>query len=173
LYVLLVGKHPTASPTGTPVDQMQALVETEPERPSDAATGGYAEVAHLRGTSAQQLGRVLRGDLDNIVTQALKKEPTERYPTADAFASDLQHYLNHEPVSARADSRMYRMGKFVRRHRVGVSAVSLTVLALVAGIVGTTWQAIEAKRQRDEALYQAKRAEFEGRFAYQTMSAVA
>ncbi|HJY40182.1 MAG TPA: serine/threonine-protein kinase, partial [Steroidobacteraceae bacterium] len=172
LYVLLVGKHPTASPTGTPMDQMQALVETEPERPSDAATGGYAEVAKLRGTSAQQLSRVLRGDLDNIVAKALKKEPSERYATADAFASDLQRYLNHEPVSARADSFPYRARKFIRRHRVGVSAVSLTVLALVAGIVGTTWQAIEAKRQRDAALYQAKRAEFQGRFAYQIMSEV-
>ncbi len=156
LYVLLVGKHPTASPTGTPIDQMQALVETEPERPSDAATGGYAEVAKLRGTSAQQLSRVLRGDLDNIVAKALKKEPSERYATADAFASDLQHYLNHEPVSARADSRMYRMGKFVRRHRVGVAAVSLIALVLVAGISGTTWQAVEARRQRAEATAQAR-----------------
>ncbi len=156
LYVLLVGKHPTASPTGTPIDQMQALVETEPERPSDAATGGYAEVAKLRGTSAQQLSRVLRGDLDNIVAKALKKEPSERYATADAFAADLQHYLNHEPVSARADSRMYRMGKFVRRHRVGVAAVSLIALVLVAGISGTTWQAVEARRQRAEATAQAR-----------------
>jgi serine/threonine protein kinase len=172
LYVLLVGRHPTASATGAPIDQMQALVETEPERPSDAAIGGYAEAAHLRGTSAQQLGRVLRGDLDNIVTKALKKLPAERYATADALAADLQRYLNHEPVSARADSLPYRARKFIRRHRVGVSAVSLTVLALVAGIVGTTWQAIEAKRQRDEALYQAKRAEFQGRFAYQIMSEV-
>ena len=156
LYVLLVGKHPTASATGTPIDQMQAVVETEPERPSDAATGGYAEVAHLRGTSAQQLGRVLRGDLDNIVAKALKKEPTERYATADAFASDLQHHLNHEPVSARADSRMYRIGKFVRRHRVGVAAVTLIALLLLAGISGTTWQAIEARRQRAEATAQAR-----------------
>jgi serine/threonine-protein kinase len=156
LYVLLVGKHPTASATGTHLDQMQALVETEPERPSDAATGGYAEVAHLRGTSAQQLGRALRGDLDNIVTKALKKEPVERYATADAFASDLQHYLNHEPVSARADSRWYRMAKFVRRHRVGVTAATLIALLLIAGISGTTWQAIEAQRQRAEATTQAR-----------------
>jgi eukaryotic-like serine/threonine-protein kinase len=156
LYVLLVGKHPTASATGTPVDQMQALVETEPERPSDAATGGYAEVAHLRGTSPQHLGRVLRGDLDNILAKALKKEPTQRYATADAFASDLQHFLNHEPVSARADSRMYRMRKFVRRHRVGVAAATSIALLLVAGISGTTWQAIEARRQRAEATAQAR-----------------
>jgi serine/threonine-protein kinase len=156
LYVLLVGRHPTASTTGTPIEQMQALVETEPERPSDAATGGYAEVAHLRGTSAQQLGRALRGDLDNIVTKALKKEPIERYATADAFASDLQRYLNHEPVSARADSRLYRMGKFIRRHRVGVAAMTLIALLLVAGISGTTWQAIEARRQRAEATAQAR-----------------
>jgi serine/threonine-protein kinase len=178
LYVLLVGKHPTASPTGTPIDRMQALVETEPEPPSDAATSGYAEVAMLRGTSAQQLSRVLRGDLDNIVAKALKKEPSERYATADAFAADIQHYLRHEPVSARADSRMYRMGKFVRRHRVAVAGVSLIALLLVAGISGTTWQAVEARRQRavatskaqeserqrDMARFQAQRAEASSEF---------
>jgi serine/threonine protein kinase/tetratricopeptide (TPR) repeat protein len=156
LYLLLVGKHPTASATGTHLERMEALVETEPQRPSDAATGGYAEVAHLRGTSAQNLGRILRGDLDNIVAKALKKEPLERYATADAFAGDLQRYLNHEPVSARADSRMYRLSKFVQRHRVGVAAVTMIALLLVAGISGTTWQAIEAQRQRAEATAQAR-----------------
>ena len=100
----------------------------------------------------------MRGDLDNIVAKALKKNPLERYPTASAFADDLSHYLNHEPVSARADLVSYRMSKFVRRHRLGVGAAGVTLLALVAGITGTAWQAVAASRARDAAVAQAERA---------------
>jgi serine/threonine-protein kinase len=98
---------------------------------------------------------MLRGDLDNIIAKALQKAPADRYTTADAFAGDLKRYLNDEPVSARAESRAYRMRKFVRRHRLAVGAVVSIALVLVAGIAGTTWQAIEARRQRAEATAQA------------------
>ena len=94
----------------------------------------------------------MRGDLDNIVAKALKKQAAERYPTVAALADDLRHYLDHQPVSARADSLAYRAGKFVRRHRVAVGAASMTLLALLAGVIGTTWQAMEARNQRDRAL---------------------
>jgi eukaryotic-like serine/threonine-protein kinase len=156
LYVLLVGRHPTASPTGTPIEQMRALVETEPKRVSDAALEDYAVAAELRGMSQLQLSKVLRGDLDNIIAKALKKLPAERYGTADAFARDIEAHLHDEPVTARADSRAYRLGKFVRRHRYAVAATALIALSLVAGIAGTTWQALEAQRQKAEATAQAR-----------------
>jgi eukaryotic-like serine/threonine-protein kinase len=156
LYVLLVGTHPTASATGTPIEQMQALVDAEPLRLSDAALKGDTQAAQMRGLSPLQLARALRGDLDNIVAKALKKSPGERYATAEALASDLRRYLNHEPISARPDSPTYRLGKFVRRHRLAVGAVSSIVLVLIAGVAGTTWQAIEARRQRAEATAQAR-----------------
>jgi serine/threonine protein kinase len=156
LYVLLIGRHPTASPTGTPIEQMRALVEAEPKRLSDASLDSYPEIAQLRSTSPLQLTRALRGDLDNIIAKALKKAPAERYATVDAFARDIQNHLNYEPVTARPDSRTYRLGKFVRRHRFAVAAVSLIALVLVAGIAGTTWQALEARRQRAEATAQAQ-----------------
>jgi eukaryotic-like serine/threonine-protein kinase len=148
LYVLLSGAHPTAKPTDTPVDRLRSVVETEPQRLSSAAPS--------RATHA------LRGDLDNIAAKALKKLPAERYASVAAFAQDLRRYLADEPVSARADSWRYRAAKFVRRHRLGVAAASLTAASLVAGIVGTTWQAIEARRERDEALYQGARASARG-----------
>ncbi len=156
LYVLLIGRHPTASATGTPIEQMRALVEAEAKRLSDAALDSYPEIAQLRGTSPLQLTRALRGDLDNIIAKALKKAPAERYGTVDAFARDIQNHLSDEPVTARPDSRVYRLGKFVRRHSFAVAAVSLIVLVLIAGIVGTTWQALEARRQRAEATAQAR-----------------
>jgi eukaryotic-like serine/threonine-protein kinase len=172
LYMLLAGTHPTAMTTGTSVERLRALVENEPPRMSDAVLVRDAASARARGTSATQLARALRGDLDNIVAKALKKSPAERYATVDGFAADLRRYLNHEPVSARADSVGYRVGKFVRRYRLAVGAASATLLALLAGIAGTSWQAIQAQRERDAALYQSKRAEFQARFAYQIMSEV-
>jgi len=155
LYVLLVGKHPTAGEASTPVEQMQALVAAEAAPLSDAALQAETQLLKLYGLSAAQLARELSGDLDNIVAKALQKEPADRYPTADAFASDLKRYLNHEPVIARPESRAYRMRKFVRRHRVAVGFVASIVVVLIAGIAGTTWQAIEAQRQRKEATAQA------------------
>jgi tetratricopeptide (TPR) repeat protein len=137
LYALLGGGHPTARPADPPVDRLRAVVETEPQRLSDA-------VVHERA--------VLRGDLDNIVAKALKKAPGERYATADAFADDLRRYLDHEPVSARADSFGYRIARFVRRHRLAVGVASLALLALIGGAAGTTWQAVSAARERDRAI---------------------
>jgi hypothetical protein len=148
MYALLAGGHPTARPTDTPVDRLRSVVETEPQRLSDAAPPRHAQR--------------LRGDLDNVAAKALKKVPAERYAGAAAFADDLERWLDNRPVAARPDTLRYRGAKFVRRHRLAVGAASVTALALVAGIVGTTWQAIEARRERDEALFQAARASARG-----------
>jgi serine/threonine-protein kinase len=172
LHVLLVGSHPTAQPGRAPVEQLRALIETEPARPSDAAARGGDAVARLRAATPPQLARALRGDLDNIIAKALKKSPADRYATAAAFADDLRRYLNCEPVGARPDALAYRVRKFVRRHRVAVAAASATLVALVAGVVGTTWQAVEARRAQAlaeasalEATRQKSAAEFEARVA--------
>ena len=85
--------------------------------------------------------------------------PDKRYPTVTALADDLRRYLDHEPVSARADSLAYRASKFVRRYRLAVGAASATLLALLAGVIGTTWQAVEAQKQRDLAQQASREAE--------------
>ena len=157
-YILLCGRHPTADPERSPVDQLRAVLETEPVPPSAVAE--------------RRLARELRGDLDNIAAKALKKAPHERYATVAEFAEDLRRYLNHEPVSARPDSLGYRVGKFVRRHRFAVAAVAITGIALVAGIAGTTWQASKARRAQRraedsaaEANASRETAQFEARVA--------
>jgi serine/threonine-protein kinase len=152
LYGLLTGRHPSAASASSPAELMKAIVETEPARVSDAATP-----KRLRG--------LLRGDLDNIVAKALKKRPSDRYPSAEALAEDLRRYLAHEPVSARADSLRYRAFKFVRRNRTAVGLAAVAIAALAAGLVGTISQARRARaqaalaeRQRDFAERQLARA---------------
>lgn len=132
LYVLLTGAHPTALPTDSPAQRLRAVVDADP-------------------VPMSRRSKALGGDLETICAKALKKAPGERYATAQALADDLRRCLDDQPVSARADSLAYRASKFMRRHRLGVAAASATAMALVAGIVGTTWQAAEARRERDRA----------------------
>lgn len=159
LFVLLAGEHPLALNGKTFTEVARATLDDEIPRPSQRA-------AHVG------LSRSLRGDLDNIVGKALKKDPAERYQTADALAEDLRRFLACQPVSARPDSLMYRAGKFARRHRGSVAASVLTALVLATATIVTTLQMLEARRQRDAAIYQSRRAEFQARFAYQIMTEV-
>jgi eukaryotic-like serine/threonine-protein kinase len=98
------------------------------------------------------LRRELRGDLDVIVLKALKKEPERRYASVERFAADVRRHLAGKPVEAVPDSRRYRAGKFVRRHRVGVAAAALVAAAIVAGVAGTLLEARAARAERERAV---------------------
>lgn len=148
LYVILTDQHPTAGNSTTPAERIRAVVDTEPKR----ASAALASSKDGEGGDSVERARALRGDLDNVVAKALKKAPAERYATADAFAQDLHRYLNDEPVSARADSFVYRARKFVVRNALPVAAVAIVMLAIVAAAIVSVWQAREATRQRDRAL---------------------
>jgi len=165
LYVLLTGQHPAGRGPHTLADLVKAIVDVDPVRPSDVVipSGKDSEVAvrnaGQRGTTPHKLSRMLRGDLDTIVSQALKKEPKERYSSVTALADDLNRYLRKEPISARPDTLAYRAGKFVRRHNKAVAFAMLAIAATIAGLVGTFVQARNARLQRDFALRQLARAQ--------------
>src|SRR3954468_7815874 len=83
--------------------------------------------------------------------KCLEKDRNRRYETANGFAQDLQRYLTDEPVQACPPSAGYRLRKFTRRNRPQVIAVSVLLLALLAGIVGTTVGLLEVRKQHDAA----------------------
>jgi serine/threonine protein kinase len=138
LYLLLSGEHPAGPGLHSPAELVKAITETEPPRLSDAVGPGDEATAMKRGASAEKLRRSVRGDLDTIVGKALKKNPAERYVSAEAFADDLRRFLRHEPISARPDTIGYRAAKFVRRNRTLVTlttaAVVLVICSLSAGL---------------------------------------
>ena len=101
---------------------------------------------------------VLQGDLDNIVLKALSTEADQRYPSAGAFADDIQRYLDRQPVSAHPPSSWYRTRKFVARHKGGVLTSVAFVLAIVAALGVALWQANVAQREAIRADAQAQRA---------------
>jgi serine/threonine protein kinase len=164
LYELLTGTTPIAreSIRQAALDEMLRVIrEVEPPAPSSRISTSEAlpSLAAARQVEPARLSRLVRGDLDWIVMKALAKERERRYASAIALADDIERHLNHEPVSAGPPTAAYRFRKFVRRNRARVIAASLVLLALVAGIVGTTLGLLEAKRQERIAIAEAKAKE--------------
>jgi eukaryotic-like serine/threonine-protein kinase len=145
LYELLTGQLPYRFASHSPNDMARAITEQEPTRPSTA-------VGSNRGQQSEIINhKLLRGDLDNIVLMALRKEPVRRYRSVEQFSEDIQRYLEARPVVARKDTIPYRAGKFVRRNRAVTAAGALVLLSLVGGIITATWQAHRAKAEQARA----------------------
>ncbi|MEL6614928.1 MAG: serine/threonine-protein kinase, partial [Bacteroidota bacterium] len=145
-YEVLTGERPFPDP-GSRTKLERAILDDDPAPPSTVAASG--------DTDAAPEARALRGDLDTICLKALRKEPTERYASAEAFAADLRRHLDHLPIDARPPSASYRIARFVRRHRVGVAAATAALLATIAlsGIYATS-----LARERDRARTEAETA---------------
>jgi serine/threonine-protein kinase len=109
----------------------------------DAAAAGSPEGARL--------ARLLRGDLDAVIANALAPNPGERYASADAFARDLRRWREGLPVSARRIGWPARAAKFVRRNKVGVALAGVLAVAMVGGTGGVVWQAQRAEREATRA----------------------
>ncbi len=169
LFELLTGQRPFAHLKGRRPDELaRAVCEEEPPRPStvvariNSASGTATRPAEpapaTPRTAFATWRRQLEGDLDNIVVKALQKEPARRYASVAAFSEDLRRHGEGLPVSARRDTPGYRAGKFVRRHKVGVAATALAILALLVGLTTTVWQARVARLERDRAQQERDRA---------------
>ena len=141
LYELLTGSRPYPfADTSTPAQALQTLDSARPDAPSKRASAN-APVATRR----------LRGDLDTIVLKALQPEPARRYATVDALAEDLRRHLAGLPITARRDHTLYRTGKFVRRHWLGVSATAIVAIALLASTAISLRAARIAREQATRA----------------------
>jgi serine/threonine protein kinase/Tfp pilus assembly protein PilF len=167
LYLLLGGQHPVGSGFRSPADLVKAIVDTDPPRLSDAVADPKTETpatltsnAARRATTPEKLQRLLKGDLDTIVSKALKKHVHERYASVTALADDLRRYLLHQPIGARPDTWMYRTAKFARRHTRGIVAGAGAVV-LLAMLVGfhTVRLTVERDRARIEAQKSSKVSE--------------
>jgi serine/threonine-protein kinase len=152
LYELLAGVSPYRL-DGTPFDTIERAVrEQAPEKPSAAVAGPDAESVGLRrSTRPRALARRLRGDLDNIVAKALRKEPERRYESVAALVDDVERHLAQLPVGARPDARAYRMRKFLRRHRWGAAVAAAGLVAASAFVTSLVLQGRRLARERDKA----------------------
>ncbi|MBX7173270.1 MAG: protein kinase [Pyrinomonadaceae bacterium] len=151
LYELMTGMIPFNMKQYSLVKMMEVVSNTEPIRPSDAATQARGDKGKITTSSLLPAPNSLKGDLDNIILKALKKEPERRYLSAEQFSEDIRRYLEGLPVKARPDTFGYRTSKFIKRNKLGVSAGILILLSLIGGIIGTSYQASVAQRERNRA----------------------
>lgn len=154
LYRLLTGRSPYRTTTSRPDEIARAITEQEPTRPSTAIAKGD-------GNSKSRIphAKLLRGDLDNIILMAMRKEPARRYESAAQFSADIQRHLEGRPVAARKDTFAYRTSKFIKRHPYRVAAAASLLLSLVGGMMTTAWQARVARQAEAKANYEQSKAE--------------
>ncbi len=154
LYRLLTGRHPYPLAGLTVSELEREIVAGEPLPPSQAVEKGAAEIDDplwSGADAARRQRRRLQGDLDTIVLTALRKEPKERYASAEQLADDLRRHLAGLPVRARRSTLVYRAGRFARRHRTAIAAAALAAAGLIAGTAAALWQASQAGQARARA----------------------
>jgi eukaryotic-like serine/threonine-protein kinase len=132
LYELLTGARPYRLAGTTLSETLRIVCEQDPERPS--------------GTRPE-----LRGDLDAIVLKAMRKEPGQRYTSAEEFSSDIGRYLSNWPVLARRGSFRYVVRKFVARHKLAVSVSVVATVLTLAGVAGVIVESRVARAERAKA----------------------
>jgi serine/threonine protein kinase len=176
LYELVSGHRPYRSTGRSQLDLVRIICEEEPDKPStavvrnDPVTSRDGEttveitaesVSENRGSQPDKLRRRLKGDIDNIVLMAMRKEPQRRYSSADQLATDIRRHLDGLPVIARKDTLAYRSTKFIKRNRVVVAASLLIVATLIAGVVSTLIEHAKAEHRFNDVRQLANSLMFE------------
>ncbi len=166
LYELLTGNRPYKTESKNISEIIKAICETEPLAPSRAIGDFGSRISDSRSSVKsiadentnpvkQQTNpksqisnpRSLRGDLDNIILKALRKEPERRYSSVEQFSEDIRRHQAGLPVTASGDTWNYRVTKFIRRNRIGVAAAVLILVTLLGGLFATLYQRNKAQRR--------------------------
>lgn len=152
LYVLLTGSRAQHASDTSQRALEDAICRNEPVRPSECIVDVDDDGrCAARKTTPSALRRILRGDLDNIVLKALRKEPERRYDSVAAMIDDLDRLRRGQTIRARPETLRYRASKFIQRNGWAVAA-SVTIFALLTGYAVTaTLQADALARERDRA----------------------
>ena len=172
LYELLAGARPYKTENQNISEIIKIVCDTNPKPPSAVlsaecgvrsaeskkinshSTNGKSTKNIKQKTtphSALRTPHLLKGDLDNVILKALRKEPERRYRSVEQFSEDIRRYLEHLPVTASRDTFTYRATKFINRNRYGVMAAALILLTLLGGLAATLYQANVARRERAKA----------------------
>ncbi len=130
LYELLTGRPPFKAPTA--LDTMLQVLADEPVPP-------------------RRLQPLVPRDLDTICLKCLEKEPRKRYLRAQDLADDLGRFLRFEPIAARPARALYRLGKFARRNKILMGAISAVSFAMLAGVIGISLSLARARAAEREA----------------------
>ncbi|HKR34787.1 MAG TPA: serine/threonine-protein kinase [Steroidobacteraceae bacterium] len=166
LYELLCGQRPFRLVGASLLEMERIICEQEAPTPSEMTARAarespdlFASVVACRSTTPARLQKYLRGDIDNIVGMAMRKDPERRYSSAEQLAADLERHLDGKPVLASKDTWLYRTRKFIGRHTLAVAASTAAVVTLAAFATITFVQAQRIAYERDVATAERTRAE--------------
>jgi eukaryotic-like serine/threonine-protein kinase len=137
LYRLLTGASPYRTQDSDAHRMAEIIGDSTPEAPSS--------VTRRAG------GPRIDADLDAVLLTALRKEPGRRYGSVDQFAEDLRAWETGMPLAVRGNALRYRLGKFMRRHRIEIAAGAVVVAALVVGLGMALHSGRVAEREREVA----------------------
>ena len=163
LFQLLTGDLPIPW-TGKGYAEYQRLVcEGNLRLGSKSVVEGHPVLC--REPSGTALAAHLAGDLDAILSKALEKDVTERYPTIAVLAEDIERHLQFLPIRARGQGLSYRTRRLLRRNRALVASIAAVVLALSLGLGIAVVQENKARHEQAVAERQTSIAEAETRRA--------
>ncbi len=120
---------------GPPSQVLQRIITAPPARPS-------------------RLSARVDRELETILLKALEKDPERRYPSALEFGSELQRWLDGDPILARRGSAIYHLRKKLARHRRSVLKVGAVLVFAAAGTWPFLWWRAQVRlaNGREEAL---------------------
>jgi serine/threonine-protein kinase len=156
LYELVAGVRPYETSERTLDEVLDIVASRDPSRPSSTTDVGHRRLPYDR--------RLLRGNVDAIVSKAISKEPARRYASARELADDIDRHLSGQPVLAREPSFGYVALTFARRHRAAVAAAAVAALALTGGTVAATIGLVRANRAEARARQEATTAQHVSEF---------
>jgi non-specific serine/threonine protein kinase/serine/threonine-protein kinase len=153
LFQLVTGALPFGASRSYAGSVERALRETAPARPETVVDDHAASV---RGVSAADLRRQVRGDLSSILAKAMAHELGQRYPSVASLLDDLDRYLHGRPVLARPQRWSYVAGRHVRRHWIAYASAAVVAVALTSAGVYSWRQQIQAVQRFEESRQTAK-----------------
>ena len=131
LYEMLAGQPPFQGET--PYRTIEQVLNEEPQPPSRLRPG-------------------VPRDAETICLKCLRKQPGQRYVSAEALANDLRHYLQGVPITARPIGRLERAWSWCRRNQAVTSLLVLVLLLLSTGTTVSTLFAFDAAKQARDAI---------------------
>ncbi len=172
LYQLLSGYQPYLIKTSSPFAISKIITEEKIKKPSEIHLNNEGLIDFEVKERSEKVSQQLKGDLDNIVFKAMHKDQTKRYISVQGFNNDIIRYLKGLPVAARKDTIVYRLSKFVKRHKVGTALFILFNIIIYSSIAAIIYQGNIAAEERDKAKIENKKFEKVNSFLQEMLSSV-
>lgn len=150
LYLMLTDTLPFDFEGKSSSEIGKLVTESTPNPPSEAVLHTPKNIS-FDGLNARKLSLQLKGDLDLIILKALRKDPHQRYQSAEQLKNDIINYIEDRPVSARNESFTYVSAKFIKRHKKPLIATAIAAIMLIGLTLFSVWQAEVATTQKEIA----------------------